>query len=350
MPQEQTPQIAYENDSSHKPTILTAILPSPATIYVDNLAKGSRRAMRQALERVAGVLVCREAAEPRPGWPHPYGQDRNGNPVADIVSFPWATLRAADTAGLRAELLARYSPAYANKMLSALQGTLREAWQSLDQMSAEDYHRAVAVKNIENESLPAGRELTEAEIAALFDACASDPGPAGTRDAAIIGLLYGCLLRRAEVAALTLNDYDRQTGKLNIRQAKRNKSRLVYVEGGAEAALSDWLELRGGQAGPLFLQINKGGRILSRGLSEQAVYDLLKKRAGQGQVAKATPHDLRRTCIGNLLDHGIDIVTVQNIAGHKDPATTARYDRRPERRKREAARTLNIPYKKGRSK
>ncbi len=349
MPQEQTPQIAYENDSSHKPTILTAILPSPATIYVDNLAKGSRRAMRQALERVAGVLVCRDVATALPGRPPPYEQneqDRNGNPVADIVSFPWASLRAADTAGLRAELLARYSPAYANKMLSALRGTLREAWR-LGQMDSETYHRAVDIENIKSEALPAGRALTETEIRALFDACAADSSPAGTRDAAILGLLIGCGLRRAEIAGLELDDH--QAGALTIRQAKRNRPRMAYPTGGAEAALSDWLEIRGAEPGALFWQINKGGRVQRRGLSEQAIYDLLRKRAAQGGVASVTPHDLRRTFVSELLDNGVDIATVQQLVGHANVATTARYDRRPERRKREAARTLNIPYKKGRS-
>jgi integrase len=41
-------------------------------------------------------------------------------------------------------------------------------------------------------------------------------------------------------------------------------------------------------------------------------------------------------------DTGIDIVTVQKLMGHANPATTAAYDRRPERTKRKAVDALDV--------
>ncbi|PSB44439.1 integrase [Cyanosarcina cf. burmensis CCALA 770] len=75
----------------------------------------------------------------------------------------------------------------------------------------------------------------------------------------------------------------------------------------------------------------------------QAVLYLLQKRAKEAGVASFSPHDFRRTFAGDLLDAGIDLVTVQKLMGHSSPDTTSRYCRRSEETKRRAVQTLKIP-------
>ena len=135
---------------------------------------------------------------------------------------------------------------------------------------------------------------------------------------------------------------------MKVLSGKGRKDRLVYVTNGAQDALDDWLLLRGDGTGPLFMPVNKGGNIQHREMTSQAVYNMLKKRAGEAGVKDFSPHDFRRTFVGDLLDVGVDIVTVQKLAGHASEETTGRYDRRPEAVKQQAAQKLHFPYKRRR--
>jgi integrase len=97
---------------------------------------------------------------------------------------------------------------------------------------------------------------------------------------------------------------------------------------------------------PLFTPVLKNGRLSMRRMSDQAVYNLLEKRAQEAGVDRFSPHDFRRTFVGDMLDAGVDIATVAGIAGHASVNTTARYDRRPEETKRQAAAKLHYPYQR----
>lgn len=296
---------------------------NPAAVYLASLESASgRRTMRQALDVIAHLLSAGKA---------------------HCFSIAWKNLQYQHTAALRSKLLELYRPATVNKMLSALRRVLKEAWR-LGQMSAEDYERAADIRNVKGETLPRGRELSYGEIAALMGSCEDDSTPAGIRDAALISVLYGAGLRRAEVVALNFEDYDLETGKLIIR-GKRNKERTAYLDNGAFDAVNDWVLYRGNDIGPLFYPINKGGRVVRRRMTDQAIYAILRVRAMKTGVKLFSPHDLRRTFVSDLLDAGADIVTVAKMAGHDQVQTTARYDRRGEDVKKKAFKLLHVPYR-----
>lgn len=294
----------------------------PAAVYLSQLKQSSRRPQKQALDLVASLLTSGSA---------------------DCLTLNWAALRYQHTAAVRGRLLDRYAPATANRILSALRGVLEQAWL-LGEMSAEDYHRAARLSPVPGETLPAGRELLTEEIGSLIQNCIEDGSPIGIRDAAIISILFGAGLRREEITKLNLEDYSPEGAKFVIR-GKRSKQRVAYLGDGALAALVTWLEIRGKDAGPLFVPLKRGGNLLhGRRLSPQSIYYLLKVRARKAGVKPFTPHDLRRTFVSKLLGAGVDIAIVAKMAGHSNIQTTARYDRRPEETKPRAAKLLQIPY------
>ncbi len=67
------------------------------------------------------------------------------------------------------------------------------------------------------------------------------------------------------------------------------------------------------------------------------------------RVERFSPHDFRRTFCSDLLDAGVDIVTVQKLAEQASPATTGKYDQRGEETKRKAMEKLDIGYTQPRS-
>jgi site-specific recombinase XerD len=209
--------------------------------------------------------------------------------------------------------------------------------------------RVAGIQNIKGERVRPGRAIRAGEIAALMQACAADPAPAGVRDGALIAIATLTGLRRAELVSLNVESFtstedSAEEGELLVR-GKGNKERVAYIYHGAVYALADWLALRGYEPGPLFVAINKGGKIQAgHRLSVRALHDIFQKRARQAGVEKLTTHDFRRTFAGNLLDAGVDLATTQALLGHASPITTSLYDRRGERVRRQAVQKLFVPY------
>ncbi|MFI5398375.1 MAG: tyrosine-type recombinase/integrase [Candidatus Binatia bacterium] len=121
-------------------------------------------------------------------------------------------------------------------------------------------------------------------------------------------------------------------------------ARQHYASNGSKEALDAWVMARGGEPGPLFVPINKGGNMSLRGMTDHAVWKMVQKRAAEAGVKKFSPHDLRRSFCSDLLDMGADIAVGQQLAGHSNIATTARYDRRGEKAKQKAAEMLLVPF------
>ena len=209
-----------------------------------------------------------------------------------------------------------------------------------------------------------GRHILGSELVALIDAC-DDGTLVGARDAAILYTAWTTGLRRDNLGHIFMEDVEflettLEDGSLNhyakitlFGLGKGEKTPEVFAFNEAFRAIRRWLDERQATVRKteqeedepeyLFCPITKDGHALPmRGLSGEALRKILLQREQQADIPHLTWHDFRHTFIGNMLDI-TDLATVQALATHASPNTTASYDRRPERRRRQAVQNLVIP-------
>lgn len=285
------------------------------TLYLDNLAPSGRRSMRSLLRQVAQVNH----------W------------QGDVETMPWLSLRYQQLAQLRTQLQqAHKSPNTIKTTLAAVRGILRTGFL-LGHYPAAEWQRIQSIPAETAKRLPAGRSLTALELKRLFKACEKEQSLTGVRDAAVIYLMAYAGLRRSEVIALDVSDYDRKTGSLLIRAGKGQRQRQLLLPATAKTYVLRWLRCRQASAVPLFYRcLQSKSTIAVERISAQMVYGLLRRRAKDAGIAQCSPHDLRRTFVTRLLELGVDLNTTRQLAGHEQLQTTALYDRRSQKAQQKA--------------
>ncbi|HTS63714.1 MAG TPA: site-specific tyrosine recombinase XerD [Candidatus Acidoferrales bacterium] len=155
---------------------------------------------------------------------------------------------------------------------------------------------------------------------------AADPATAtGSRDRAMMELLYASGLRVSELCKVALADVNLELGVLRTT-GKGNKQRLVPVGKAAVLAIRKYMET--GRPALLKQRASRFLFVTARGgcLTRQAFWKLL---AGHGRKAGVfhglTPHVLRHSFATHLLEGGADLRSVQIMLGHADIATTQIY-------------------------
>ncbi|CCZ16662.1 tyrosine-type recombinase/integrase [Sutterella wadsworthensis] len=268
--------------------------------------------------------------------------------AADAFSCEWGRLRYVHVLGFMHALADKEGLAAAsvNAYLSALKGVAETAWR-LRQIDLTTYAEIKAVKQLRVHREPTGRALQADESQKLLAAVDEDSGPKAVRDRALIALLLGCGLRRAEVTTLRMENLERSSGTLRVI-GKGNKERKVFFTPEVAQKVNAWLDLRGTEPGgtePGWLvgRLTKGGQlILTNPLDPASIGRVVKHAQDLAKIAPITTHDLRRTFATRLLAKNVDIVAVKNLMGHANVSTTAKYDRRSEEALQQAAQLAEL--------
>jgi site-specific recombinase XerD len=185
--------------------------------------------------------------------------------------------------------------------------------------SQPGYHRGRPPAN-KAKTYPA-EILTPEEVRALLHAC---PATAlGTRNRALIAVLYRTGLRISEALALRTVDVD-LAGAIQVLHGKGDRRRTVGIDPGALALVEAWWEVRSqyGYRDHLALFCTFAGQPMN----PSYVRTLLPQLARKAGVRKRVhPHGLRHTHAYELMMEGVPMPIIQRQLGHTSLATTDRY-------------------------
>lgn len=138
---------------------------------------------------------------------------------------------------------------------------------------------------------------------------------------AIICLMYSCGLRVSEAINLSVKDIDSSNNKLIIRDGKGKIDRIVMLDQAILVLLREYWHTY--QTSKYLFEGSKGGKY-----SDRSVQNIIKKAVKLAGITKRiSTHSLRHSCFTQLIKNGVDLRTVQKIAGHKNINTTANYIR-----------------------
>jgi len=159
------------------------------------------------------------------------------------------------------------------------------------------------------------------EVASMIKARVDRPGGTSLapRDRAIIELLYGSGIRRAELADLNLDDVDFGQ-RVAMVTGKGNKRRMVPLTEASVMAMQSYLHVRPASTDRAFFLSNRNARL---GLRQ--VWKIVKDYAARSGVDRATTHAMRHSFATHFIEGGGDVSSLQRLLGHANIATTQIY-------------------------
>ncbi len=124
--------------------------------------------------------------------------------------------------------------------------------------------------------------------------------PKAIRDQAILHLLYDLGLRRGEVVSLDLADLNLETGTLAVIGKGKTQKISLTLPTETKAALYSWLQIRGGDPGPLFTNLDPAKKGNNR-LSGNGLYRIIRDLGKKAGLKSIKPHGLRHSAITEAL-------------------------------------------------
>jgi integrase len=219
----------------------------------------------------------------------------------------------------------RLAPATINLRLGAVR---RLAYEAADcgLLSADLAAGIRRVKGLKKNGVRMGNWLTDEQARSLWQS----PDHArmkGKRDRALLALLLACGLRRHEAANLRVEDLQQREDHWAIVDlvGKGRHIRTVPMPDWVHMELLAWLSSASINRGKIFRRVSRTGRVLGDGISEKAIWHVVRSSASKVGVPALAPHDLRRTCARLCRNAGGELDQIQLLLGHVSIQTTEQY-------------------------
>ena len=164
-----------------------------------------------------------------------------------------------------------------------------------------------------------------AAIERMMQAAHLEGGAQGPRDLAIIWLLYGLGLRRAEVANIDREHVHlgEEVPWIDILAKGGNEYEPMTIMGQVKAAIAGWNTYRGDHPGPLFTTMSPAVADKDRRITTKGISDIVK-RLGLAVGVRTTPHGLRHTAITEAVRKN-NVLDAQIFSRHTDLRTLQTY-------------------------
>ena len=264
------------------------------------------------------------------------------SPIANITFAPnQEPIRGdVDIKKIDEEVIRRFRLYLSNEYKNPFKGDLKRQTQNYFLVALRSFFKFLLKKklaNISPEVIELGKNrdraikyLSPEDLERLFNSV-DFSDEAGFRDRAILEVLFSTGLRVSELVSLNRDHINAEKGEFGVI-GKGGKARVVFLSKSATDWIQKYMHQRSDPYSPLFIRYS-GPQIKEEGLTDdkmrlsvrsvERMIDKYRKKAGI--LFRIGPHVLRHSYATDLLSHGADLRSVQEMLGHKNISTTQIY-------------------------